>query len=154
MVREWFILVLPCVLLSHTAQATDTWTEISTGVDHLHRVTTGSTPQDLHVVRVDLSLSEIRVQASGDASGTERGVSTSTFADSIGATVAINGDWIGSSSSTPLSLAIGNGSQRTLPNHIGVVVQASADSECELSSGRWCDGDELNTCTGGSWLGP
>jgi MYXO-CTERM domain-containing protein len=47
-----------------------------------------------------------------------------------------------------------DGSQRTLPNHIGVVVQGSADSECELSSGRWCDGDELNTCTGGSWLGP
>ena len=89
--------------------ATDTWTEIATGVDHLHRTTSGSSPQDIHVVRVDLTQDNISIQASADSSGSERGVATSTFADSIDATVAINGDWSGASQSTPLSLAIGNG---------------------------------------------
>lgn len=94
--------------LHSPALATDTWTPVSPGIDWLHRVTTGSNPQNLHVVQIDLTRSDISIQASADVNN-QRGVVTSTFANNIGAIVAINGDWGAGSSSNPLGLAIGNG---------------------------------------------
>lgn len=95
------------LLLASPLLAGDTWTNVAPGIDWLHRVESGSTPQDIHAVAIDLSRSTISLRASMDATGTERAVTTSTFANSVGATVAINGDW--SASGTPVGLAIGNG---------------------------------------------
>lgn len=75
------------------------------GVDWLHRTT--SAPQDIHAVRIDLGRGEVSLRASRDATGSERQVTTPTFAASVGAVVAINGDW--SDGSTPVGLAIGDG---------------------------------------------
>lgn len=75
------------------------------GVDWLHRTT--SAPQDIHAVRFDLGRGEVSLRASRDATGSERQVTTPTFASNVGAVVAINGDW--SDGSTPVGLAIGDG---------------------------------------------
>ncbi len=89
------------------ALATDTWTSVRPGVDWLHRTTGGGTPQDIQAVRIDLSTGVIGLRASMDAPGAERGVGTDTFAQSVGALVAIGGDW--SDGYTPVGLAVGNG---------------------------------------------
>jgi hypothetical protein len=89
------------------AGATDTWTAVRPGVDWLHRVTGGGTPQDVHAVRIDLSRGDVGLRASMNAPGSERGVGTDTFAANVGALVAIDGDW--SNGFTPVGLAIGNG---------------------------------------------
>lgn len=99
--------MLLLLLLPAPVSAADTWTNVAPGIDWLHRVDSGSTPQDVHAVRVDLSRETIGLRASMDASGSERAVTTSTFASNVGAIVAINGDW--SASGTPVGLAIGNG---------------------------------------------
>lgn len=75
------------------------------GVDWLHRTT--SAPQDIHAVRIDLGRGEVSLRASRDATGSERQVTTPTFAANVGAVVAVNGDW--SDGSTPVGLAIGDG---------------------------------------------
>ena len=98
--------IIGLAALGAPAHATDTWTNIATGVDYLHRVESGSLPQDIHVAKIDLTNPLVSVHASNDLS-TERGVSTRTFATSSGAIAAINGDWGAGSSSTPISLAIG-----------------------------------------------
>lgn len=99
---------LATAAVSSPAQATDTWTNIATGVDYLHRVESGSTPQDIHVAKIDLTNPLVSVHASDDQSG-ERGVSTRTFASNSGAIAAINGDWGASSTTNPISLAMGDG---------------------------------------------
>lgn len=101
------LLVFALALLTAPARAADTWTEVRPGVDWLHRTTGGSVPQDLHAVRIDLTRETIGLRASTDESGSERHVTTSTFARHVGALVAINGDW--SDGNTPVGLAIGNG---------------------------------------------
>lgn len=101
------ILLLCCLLLPLSAAATDTWTNVRPGIDWLHRTTGGSAPQDIQAVRIDLGSGSIGLRASMDAPGTERGVGTNVFANSVGAVVAINGDW--SNGNTPVGLAIGNG---------------------------------------------
>ncbi len=103
-----FTLTLATLLtLAPTASATDTWTSVRTGIDWLHRSTSGGTPQDIQAVRIDLTQDAVGLRASMDISGSERRVTTSTFAQNVGAVVAINGDW--SDGSTPVGLAIGNG---------------------------------------------
>ena len=291
--------VVGVCLLGGPAHAADTWTHIATGVDYLHRVESGSLPQDIHVAKIDLTNPLMSVYASNDLS-TERGVNTRTFATSSGAIAAINGDWGASSTTVPISLAIGDsnmwnphftdpsvggawgffacdifnrceagtrppsdlgfaypflapyryfnavgangiplieegaratgcfdtvrnprsgicvdanretlymfavdgrsstasgmtcdemrdlaadlgcydaamldgggsttlvvdgsvmndpsdGSLRSRPNHIGVILASTADAECtSIGSGRWCDGTEINTCSGGRYLG-
>jgi len=288
--------LLVLCMWSASAHATDTWTSTATGVDYLHRIESGSVPQDIHVAKVDLTNPLVSIHASADLT-TERGVNTRTFANNTGAIAAINGDW--GSTSTPISLAMGDstlwnphftdpsvgsqwgffacdifnrceagtrpvsdfsflypflaphryfnavgangvvliedgtrgtgcfdtvrnprsgicvdasretlylmavdgrsstasgmtcdemrdladdlgcydaamldgggsttlvvdgavmnspsdGSLRSRPNHIGVILATSTDSECSLASGRWCDGTEISTCSGGRYLG-
>lgn len=101
--------ILAFLLFTNNALADDTWTEVRTGVDWLHRTVSGGTPQDIHAVRIDLTQDAVGLRASMDATGSERQVTTSTFARSVDAVVAINGDW--SDGSTPVGLAIGNGWQ-------------------------------------------
>ena len=94
---------------SGPAEAADTWTNIAPGVDLLERVETGSVPQEIFAVRADLTNPLISVHATNDIMGVERGVSTKTFAENVGAIAAINGDWGLTSQGAPISLAIGDG---------------------------------------------
>ena len=85
--------ILFYLLFSNQALASDTWTNIATGIDYLHRVETGSTPQDIFAARIDLSNPLISLHTSANSVGVERGVSTLTFANNSGSIVALNGDW-------------------------------------------------------------
>jgi len=102
-----YLTTLTLILSASSALAADVWTPVQPGVDWLHRSTGGGTPQDIHAVRIDLSLGQVGLRASRNAAGTERGVTTDTFATNVGALVAIGGDW--SDGFTPVGLAIGNG---------------------------------------------
>ncbi len=93
------------LLLLPLANATDTWSTIRTGVDYLHRVEAGT--QDIYAARIDLTQANIGLHASNDDIGTERHVTTSTFASNADVLVAINGDW--SDGTTPVGLAISDG---------------------------------------------
>lgn len=121
------------LLLITAALAGDTWTNIRPGVDYLHRTT--SDPQDIYATRIDLSLPNVALHASADNSS-ERGVNTRTFADAVGALVAINTDW--SNGYTPVGLAISDGAQwhghipdNTLGGHWGVV-GCTIQKDCSL----------------------
>jgi hypothetical protein len=81
------VLVLSLLLLAGPASAQDTWTTPFPGVRHLHRVLPD---QDIHAMLVDLCADGVSVRAT--ASG-ERGQRTSSFGASVGAQVAINGDY-------------------------------------------------------------
>ena len=71
------------ILFASPAVGGDTWTTVAPGVDWLYRTTGGSTPQRIHVAKVDLTRSTIGVQASMDAVGSQRRVTTSTFANQL-----------------------------------------------------------------------
>ena len=61
------------LLLASPLLAGDTWTNVAPGIDWLHRVESGSTPQDIHAVAIDLSRSTISLRASMDETGSDRG---------------------------------------------------------------------------------
>lgn len=87
------------------ALAGDTTSTVRSGVTYLHRTT--SEPQDIYAVRVDISLENVAIRASQPDYDVEQHVTTSEFAENVGALVAINGDW--SDTATPVGLAIGQG---------------------------------------------
>jgi len=94
------------VLIGSLVVATDTWSNVVPGIDHLHRVANG---QDYHVVTVALQQPNIWLLATGPG---ENGQRTSAWAASKGATVAINGDlWDANNWSAyePIGLAMGDG---------------------------------------------
>lgn len=136
--RSVGILAAVCGCLVGEARATDVWTNVRPGVDWLHRTTGGGTPQDIHAVRIDLSLPNIGIRASRDEGGAERGVTTSTFADDVGALVATGGDW--SNGWTPVGLAIGNGwrwhdhySDPNISSQWGYI-GCTIDNQCEIDN--------------------
>lgn len=88
------------------AHAGDDWTSVRPGVDYLHRKADG---QDIYAARIDLTVPNVGIHSSADASGSERHVTTSTFANSADVLVGINGDW--SDGTTPVGLAISDGDQ-------------------------------------------
>ena len=94
-------------LFIHDANATDTWTNIATGIDYLHRVETSPRPQDIFAARIDLSNPLVSLHTSANTTGVERGVSTLTFANNSGSIVAINGDW--GTLYDPISINISDG---------------------------------------------
>ena len=85
------------------ARADDVWTNVHPGIDYLVRTQGG--PQIIHAVVVDVSRPEIWLRVTRDG---ERGQTTTGFAQSVGATVAINGDWF-LDGYQPRGLAIGGG---------------------------------------------
>lgn len=91
----------------HDARATDTWTNIATAIDYLHRVETSPRPQDIYVARIDLANPLINSHTSASTTGVERGVSTLTFANNSGSIVTINGDW--GTLNDPISINISDG---------------------------------------------
>ena len=46
-----------------------------------------------------------------------------------------------------------DGSPRLNANHIGVILADSVDPQCQVSSGKWCSGDTISTCSGGRFMG-
>ena len=83
------------------AQATDTWSEALPGVQYLYRTESG--PKVLHFAFVDLSRDELYLRSTRPD---EAGRTTSSFASTVGAAVAINGDWF-EGSYDPVGLAVG-----------------------------------------------
>lgn len=87
------------------ARADDTWTDPFPGVRHLHRVTSD---QDINVLRVELCAAGIAFRATKES---EQGKTTSAFATSVGAQVAVNGDFFKIKESFDLErgIAVGDG---------------------------------------------
>ena len=83
-------ILLSLVSIQESA-AQDTWTNIATGIDYLHRVESGAVPQDIFAARIELDNPLVSLHTSANTIGVERGVSTLTFANNAGAKVAING---------------------------------------------------------------
>ena len=77
-----------CLLLPTPAKAVDTWTDPFPGVRHLHR--TGPDRLSVHAAVVDLCAAGVSVRHTDFS---ERRQRTSAFAQSVGAQLAINGDW-------------------------------------------------------------
>jgi len=84
------------------AWAEDQWSTVHPGIELLRRTTAG--PQVIRAAVIDLTRPEISIRATRYD---ERGRTTSSFAQLVGAAVAINGDWF--EGSTPLGLAVGRG---------------------------------------------
>lgn len=87
-----------------TAWAEDAWSDPHPGVRLLRRST--SRPWQIRVVTVDLCARGISLRATREG---ERQQRTSTFARSVGAQVAINGDFFTYDGYWPLGMAIGAG---------------------------------------------
>jgi hypothetical protein len=104
--RTWLLTAAALCALPALARADDVWTTVAPGIQHLHRTT--ADPQDYHVVLVDLTRPEIYLRATGPG---ENGQLTSSYAASVGALVAINGDlWDANNWNAyePLGLAVGD----------------------------------------------
>ena len=100
--RLAFALVL---LLAHAALAGDTWTTPYPGVRKLFR-TTSSPAQEIHALVIDLDTPGIRLRTT--ATG-ERQRRTSSFAQLVGAQLAVNGDFFSYTDYSTSGLAAGNG---------------------------------------------
>ncbi len=104
-----FFLVAPLLVTAVRAQATDTWSDPQPGIRYLHRST--SEPKEIHALKVDLSHPAIFLRAT---QSDERGRTTTSFSDLVGAAAAINGDFYNTDGSyDPVGLAIGEGVQWT-----------------------------------------
>lgn len=91
----------------HAAHAAPALTFSSDPHPGIHRETwtDAAIPARIHLVRVDLTSSEIALYATAES---DRGVSTSEFASRKGAQLAINGDAFAVSGYVPRGLAIGD----------------------------------------------
>lgn len=99
-------LILPSMLLlavALPAHAADTWTTPFVGVRQLHRVTSN---QDIHAVEIRLDAAGISLRST--ASG-QRQRRPSSFAQLVGAQIAVNGDFFSYTDYSTSGLAAGNG---------------------------------------------
>ncbi len=92
------------LLIAPLALAADTWTSVVPGIDRLYRTT--SDPNEVHVVTVDLTRPEIWLRVTQEW---DRQQTVPAFASSVGATVAINGDWFSYTDYFPVGIAVGRG---------------------------------------------
>lgn len=97
------IATLVLVLAAGTASAQDRWSSPHAGVSVLERRAPG--PREVRAVFVDLCTPQLRVRATRPS---ERGLTTSAFAERAGALAAINGDFF-ARGFAPVGLAIGEG---------------------------------------------
>jgi hypothetical protein len=93
------------LLLILPSWATDTWTDPHPGVRYLHRTT--STPNHVHALEVDLCARGVALRATKES---ERQRTVSSFAGSVGAQAAINGDFFSYDGYWPTGMAVGAGS--------------------------------------------
>lgn len=100
------LLVLFAVLASSLASAADTWTTPFAGVRHLHRTTT--TPWNIHALAIDLTTPGLKLQSTATA---QRRRTPSSFAQLIGAQVAVNADFFSFTDYSTSGLAAGAGAK-------------------------------------------
>ncbi|MBM4367245.1 MAG: phosphodiester glycosidase family protein [Deltaproteobacteria bacterium] len=94
------------VLLLSLARAGDTWTEVAPGVRQLLRTT--SDPLRIFAIEADLCGDGVSLRATRSS---ERADQVSDFAESVGATAAINGDFFSYDDYSTSGLAVGQGEQ-------------------------------------------
>lgn len=97
------VVVVSMMLWCGSASAQDQWSEPTPGVSYLLRTAPG--PLRMHAAVVDLTRDDLYVRATRPE---QRGATTSSFAQQVGAVVAINGDWFGGGFQ-PAGLAVGQG---------------------------------------------
>jgi hypothetical protein len=87
------------------------------GIQYLRFVADG--PQPVHVVEIDLRRTDLRIRTS---KVDERNQTVSSFAQQVGALVALNGDWFSYDNYFPRGLAVGEGevwpNVRDLEDHL------------------------------------
>jgi hypothetical protein len=95
--------LLVTMLVSSTSLAADNWTDPYPGIRQLHRTIPG---QNIHASVVDLSRPELYIRATRRS---ERQRTTTSFANLVGAAVAINGDLFNYNDYLTVGLAVGAG---------------------------------------------
>jgi hypothetical protein len=87
------------------AFAADVWTDPFPGIRYLHRST--DEPKEIHALLIDLLRPEISLRATKN---NEKGRTTTSFSNLVGAAAAVNGDFYNTDGSyDPVGLAIGDG---------------------------------------------
>jgi len=97
--------LLALAVLSVTASAADTWTTPFPGVRKLFRVTS-SPAQEIHALEIQLDTPGIRLRSTATS---ERQRRASSFAQLVGAQLAVNGDFFSYTDYSTSGLAAGNG---------------------------------------------
>lgn len=92
--------------LAGSALAADTWTTPQPGIELLSRVETGATPQRISAAYVSLCKDGMHARATKYA---ERKQRTSTWAESVGALVAVNGAFFDFTAYNAIGWSIGDG---------------------------------------------
>jgi len=90
--------------VSAVAEAADTWTDPAPGVRRLVRTAPG--PIRINAAVIDFSRSDLYLRVTRPE---ERGKTVSSWANQVGATVAINGDWFSYGNYQPVGLSVGDG---------------------------------------------
>ena len=98
------LLVAVLLLLASAASAADTWTTPFAGVRRLHRTT--ATPWNINALVIDLSTPGVRLQSTASA---QRRRTPTSFAQLIGAQVAINADFFSYTDYSTSGLSAGGG---------------------------------------------
>jgi MYXO-CTERM domain-containing protein len=150
------ICVLGMVLAASgtSARAADKWSVPFPGVRHLERTDEGHL---YHVVTVRLDSPYFSIRATKPG---EKGQTTSSFAERIGAALAVNGDGFAADTYTPRGPAVGDGVQwpgtKKPAEHKEVGFIACADNQCVIQPGGMEPKevaehqDRWNTVVGGS----
>lgn len=112
------------------ALADDVWTDPFPGIRYLHRST--GEPKEIHALIVDLTRPEISLRATRDG---EKGRTTTSFSNLVGAAAAINGDFYNTNGSyDPLGLAIGEGVVWSDDSAGHRFIACSAANLCEIDT--------------------
>ncbi|MEN9785211.1 MAG: hypothetical protein RLZZ299_475 [Pseudomonadota bacterium] len=154
--RPLLAAVATLLALAAPAHATDYERVVRPGITSFKRLITGSEPQNIYAVRVDLTVPNIGLYASADRRGDEWAVDTLDFAEEVDAIAALNGDWSCTSCSgnnylKPLGLAISDGvmwhSHRPTDD-IGTrwgYFACTIDKRCDLTRARMLDDPTMAT---------
>lgn len=104
-----FTVSLLLALFAAPSLGADTWTQPFAGVRKLYR-TNASPRWEIHALEVRLDTPGLRLRSTAS---TERRRSVSSFANLVGAQVAVNGDFFSYSNYSTIGLAAGNGTAWT-----------------------------------------
>ncbi|MCK6547744.1 phosphodiester glycosidase family protein, partial [Myxococcota bacterium] len=122
--------LIALTVIPGAAHAADVWTDPFPGIRYLHRST--NEPKEIHALLVDLTRPEISLRATRDG---EKGRTTTSFSNLVGAAAAVNGDFYNTNGSyDPVGLAIGEGtvwSDDTTGHHFLACTAAKA---CEIET--------------------
>jgi hypothetical protein len=118
------------ILFAEAARADDVWTEPFPGIRYLHRST--DEPKEIHALVVDLSRPEISLRATRED---ERGRTTTSFSELVGAAAAVNGDFYNTNGSfDPSGLAIGQGMVWSNDSSGHRFIACTSDKVCEIDA--------------------